>query len=347
MAQPAPADNKDKCYFGCVPKEEVPKFLDGLKKSLGEGQKSGDKKEFEIEIKGTKEEPKGISIEVYSIDKSTYSNFFDSSKDYMGKALVAFSVGIAAKDEAGVEKFKELFEKFLPMIKEIPVIKAKQDKYQFNFRSAGKKAYIDIVSVEGKIMQPLLDLGIDISEYHKFKASFKTDIDLNQLFAENIDVIQISAKALSLLFSLKGDSSNIKYLTGAFGAALKDVKLNNEKYQKKFDKVVSYLNVINAFIGAHLKLEFDGKELAGTGSTVGKDKLGVFNQTLAGYQNMAKQMLPAMIKPHLEKFGLVEPVKSADFDEISLCLAFPKYQNGIAHVVKLPGLSNVLGEIFK
>ena len=62
---------------------------------------------------------------------------------------------------------------------------------------------------------------------------------------------------------------------------------------------------------------------------------------------MVKQMGPQMVKPALEGFGLVEPVKSTDFDEISLCLAVPKYQNGVAHVVKLPGLSNVLAEILK
>ena len=347
MSAPAKDPAKDKCYFGCVPKEEVPKFLAGLKTALAAGSKGGEKKEVEIEIRGTKEEPKGISIETFSVDKSSYANYFDSSKDYMAKALVAFSVCITAKDEAGVEKFKALFDQFLPMIQEMPHIKEKKDKYLFNFRSAGKKAYIDVVSVEGKIVQPLLDLGVDISEYHNFKVSFKSDLDLNQLFADNVDIAQLSAKALSLVLSIKGSSQNIKYLTTAFGTALKDVKLNNEKYQKKFDKVVSYLSMINAFIGAKFQLEFDGKELAGTGSSASQEHLGAVNQTLAGYQTMVKTMGPQMIKPPLEQFGLVEPVKSADFDEISLCLAVPKYQNGIAHVIKLPGLSKILADILK
>ena len=349
----APADKapaKDnKCYFGCLPKEEVPKFLEGLKAALaaGAGSKLNEKKEVEIEIRGTKEEPKGISIETFSVGKDAYPTYFDSSKEYMSKALVAFSVCITAKDEAGVEKFKGLFDQFLPMILEMPHIKEKKDKYSFNFRSEGKKAYVDVVTLEGKIVQPLLDLGVDISEFHNFKVSFKSDADLNELLAENVDVAKLGAKALSLVLSIKGNSQNLKYLTTAFATALKGVKLTNEKFQKKFDKVVNYLSVVNAFVGAQLKLEFDGKELAGTGSSAGQEHLGMVNQTLAGYQNMLKTMGPQMIKPPLEQFGLVEPVKSADFDEISLCLAVPKYQNGIAHVIKLPGLSKVLAELLK
>ena len=338
---------KDKCYFGCVPKEEVPKFLEGLKKAFGEGEKTGDKKELEIEVRGTKEEPKGISLETFSVRKDTYANYFDTSKDYMGKALVAFSVCVTAKDEAGVEKLKQEFEKFKPMVLEMPLVKERKDKYSFNFRSAGTKAYVDVVTLEGKIVQPLLDLGVDISDFHNFKVSFKSDLDINQLFAEKVDVAELSAKAFSLVLSIKGNSENIKYLTTAFGKALKDVKLSNEKYQKKFDKVVNYLSLVNAFIGAKLKLEFDGKELAGTGSTAGQEHLGTVNQALAGYQAMAKQMGTTMLKPALENFGLLDLIKSADFDEISLCLAVPKYQNGVAHVIKLPGLSKALAEVLK
>ena len=344
MSAPSP---EEKVYFGCVPKGEIEKFLGGLKDAFKEGKKTGDKKELEIEVRGTKEEPKGISFETFSVGKDTYANYFDNSKDYMAKALVAFSVCVNAKNEADVEKLKTLFEQVKPMILQIPFIAAKKDKYQFNFRNVGKKVYAEAVTVEGKIVQPLLDLGIDISEFHNFKVSFKSDLDINQLFAEKVDIADLSAKALSLVLSIKGNSQNIKYLTTAFGKALKDVKLNNEKYQKKFDKVVNYLSVVNGFIGAKLKLEFDGKELAGTGSTAGQEHLGTINKALSDYQTMAKNMGTTMLKPALEGFGLVDLFKSTDFDELSLCLAVPKYQNGIAHVIKLPGLSKALAEVLK
>ena len=49
-----------------------------------------------------------------------------------------------------------------------------------------------------------------------------------------------------------------------------------------------------------------------------------------------------MIKPILEQYGLVESAKATDVDEISISMVFPKYQNGLAHVVKLPGFSKAL-----
>ena len=131
------------------------------------------------------------------------------------------------------------------------------------------------------------------------------------------------------------------------GKALKEVKLGNQKFQAKFDKAVSYLNVVNAFIGAEFTLEFDGKELAGTGSSANPDKVGWANQKLVEYQKKLIEKGPEMLKKPLDQFGLIEPVRSADFDEISFCLAVPKYQNGIAHVIKLPGLSKVLAELLK
>ena len=165
--------------------------------------------------------------------------------------------------------------------------------------------------------------------------------------AENADPTVLFTKALSLVLSLKGNSENIRYLTTAFEKALKDVKLTKEEYQKKFDKVVNYLSVINAFIEAKLKLEFDVKELAEVGSTADQQYTEMAKKNLPQYQTAIKNAGTNMLKPALEGLQIVEPVKSADFDEISLCLAVPKYQNGIAHVIKLPGLSKILAEILK
>ena len=55
MAQQPP---KEKVYFGCLPKAEVGRFIENLKRSLAEGKKIDDKKKFELEIKGTDSEPK-------------------------------------------------------------------------------------------------------------------------------------------------------------------------------------------------------------------------------------------------------------------------------------------------
>ena len=52
---------------------------------------------------------------------------------------------------------------------------------------------------------------------------------------------------------------------------------------------------------------------------------------------MVTMLVEQMVKPKLTEFGLVYACKKTDIDEVSVSLVFPKYQNGIAHVVKLPG----------
>ena len=81
-------DTKPKLYFGVVPKEELPGFLERLKKALADGQKSGDKKDLEIEIRGSKEDPKGFSIENFTLDKTKFADYFDPNADHTKKALV-------------------------------------------------------------------------------------------------------------------------------------------------------------------------------------------------------------------------------------------------------------------
>jgi hypothetical protein len=53
-----------------------------------------------------------------------------------------------------------------------------------------------------------------------------------------------------------------------------------------------------------------------------------------------------MVKPLLENYGLVDSAKATDVDEIALSLVFPKYENGIAHIIKLPGFSKAFAEKF-
>ena len=81
------AEAPEKVYFWFLPKAEVVKCIENFKKVLAEGTKEEDKKKFEIKIKGTTGEPKGISFEKYSIRKDNYNNFVDASKDYKKKKI--------------------------------------------------------------------------------------------------------------------------------------------------------------------------------------------------------------------------------------------------------------------
>ena len=54
-----------------------------------------------------------------------------------------------------------------------------------------------------------------------------------------------------------------------------------------------------------------------------------------------------MVKPAVEGMGFTETLKSLNLDTISIAAGIPKYQNGFAFVLKLPGVSSVLEELLK
>jgi hypothetical protein len=342
MAQQPP---KEKVYFGCLPKAEVGKFIENLKKALAEGKPGDDKKKFEVEIKGTDGEPKGVSFETYSITKDLYEKFVDKSKDYMAKSLSVLSVSVNAKDEAGTKNLEELFTKFVePFVKELPFVKKHPENYEVHFRTSGNKVSVDFVSVKGEFLQPLLDLGINISDFHHFNASFKSEFRPDEFFTAPLE--ELSLKAVQLLLSIKGNSTGARYLLTSAIKALKEVKLENAKFQKKLEDHVDKLNTLNAFLSFCFEFQFDAKELCGAGLAASKVKGFDVNAFLGLARTFVEGMVENKVKPILTQYGLVDAAKATDIDEVSISLTFPKYENGIAHVVKLPGFSKAFCEKF-
>ena len=342
---------KPKTYLGIVPKEELSGFLERLKKALAEGQKSGEKKSLEIEIRGSKEDPKGLSIEQFTLDKSKFSEFFDPNAEHTKKALVLCTVNLEVKEGKDVDVVKEAFEKIKPMVMELPFVKAKPGKFELHFRSNGKKVAVDFISVEGKILSPLLDLGIDLSQFHQFYFGLKTGADICKIYKEGGNPSdELITELLNVLVCVKSTGENIKYLATAIVAALKDLKLTDEKLQKKKDKYLGFLNLVNAFIGGKVKFEYDAKVLKGEGEkSVEKLPGGAegFKRQLSGYHGMATGAGQQMVKPAIEGMGFTATLKSLNLDTISIAVGIPKYQNGFAFVLKLPGVSSVLEELLK
>ncbi len=54
------AEEKPKCYFGIIPKEELPAFFERFKKALAEEKKGGEKKKFGYRNKNIKSRAKRI-----------------------------------------------------------------------------------------------------------------------------------------------------------------------------------------------------------------------------------------------------------------------------------------------
>ena len=49
-----------------------------------------------------------------------------------------------------------------------------------------------------------------------------------------------------------------------------------------------------------------------------------------------------LLKPMLEQFGVIEPIKNIDFDEINFSIICPSVKTGTVLSIKLPGITEVL-----
>lgn len=223
--------NKKEIYFRCVPKEELLAFFNRLKMNLIEGKKNEDKKEFELEIRGTEEDPKGISLEIFHFNKSKYKEYFDSSKEYIKKSFMIFSLNLTIKEKREMEKLKKILQNLLDntLNKEYP------ECFELHFRHKEQKLIFNLI--------------------------LKSKIDFNEILDYNIKEDKKVIDLLSLIFYIKSSGENIKYLVRALYGALKDVKLTESKLQNKYNMAVRFLNYINAFISSKIKLNFNPKDL--------------------------------------------------------------------------------------
>lgn len=337
--------DKVKAFLGMFPKEEFPKFIEGVKKGLEEekAKKVGDEQKVSIEIKGTKEEPKGTSFEIYTVNKNNYGQFVDEKQDYMAKALTCFTVSIGVSNKDTIPKIKELFDKFSPMLSAVPWIAKHPEQYQWHFHSTDDRVFVDFISVSGKFLEPLLNLGLDISEYHNFNLSLKSDFIPGEFFDKPAE--ELINKGLQVAFKVNGSTKNVKYLVAATLSGLKAVTISNKKMQAKFDKGIQFLSFINSFVESSFKFEFDAKELAAKGIETSKAVAGGdVNQQFEGLKMMLQGTGKDMVKTPLEQQGMLEVAKGICADEIKISSTCPKYKNGMAVVLKLPGLSKAFSE---
>ena len=349
MTEPAKdkkKEEKKKYYFGIVPKEEFPKFMERLNAELKKTEnKKGDKKAFEFEVRGTKEDLNGLSLEIFSFDKTKYNDFLDANEEHIKSALYCASLNLEVKEEADAAILKQSFALLKQMFDANPFVK---DKFQLFYRNKGKQVSFDICAKDGKLVQALMDLGIDLAEYHKFNFALKSGINLAEIFDPTADQTANFIKICSVIFSIKSETDNVKYLAGALSEALKDLKLEDPKKQAKFNKCVGFLNFINSFVGLKCKLEYDAKVMAGEGAkeaekaTGGADGL---KMKITGTQQMAMGFCQSMLIPMITSFGMIDTVKKLNLDSISISLGVPKYQNGYAISLKIPGLSEVFGKM--
>lgn len=347
MADPAKANPKPepkKYYFKIIPKEEYQAFYDRLKAALEKtDNKKGDKKTFEFEVRGSKEDLDGLSLEIFSFDKSKYAEFLDENEEHLKSALYCASLNLEVKEEADVAKLQAAFQQLQLIINGIPMIQSK--KLEIKLRNKGKKVSFDVVAKEGKLIEGLLNLGIDLAEYHKFNFALKSGINLAEIFDPTADQVACIAKICSVIFSIKSETDNVKYLTGALVEALKDVKLDDPKIQEKYNKCVGFVNFISSYVGFKCKLEYDAKVLAGEGAKEAEKAVGGadgLKQQIGNMRQTAMGFIQGMFIPMMMQFGIIDTIKGINLDAISISLGVPKHKNGYAISLKFPGLTKLV-----
>lgn len=337
-------EKKDKeTYFGFIPKTEVPKFIENLKASLGKFKKENDKKQGLFEIRGTKEEPKGFSLEAFSVKPDTFATYIDLNQDYMKNALTVFSYSVGLKSKESQKAIEELFEKVKPKILESEEVKKHPNKYQFHLRFTDTRAFFDIVTVEGKIAQPLLDLNINTTEYHNFKVSAKSAFKPEGFFTMTPD--EFALGAMSVVFRMEGQATNMKYITSAVIDALGKVKLAKREQTNKLSQILSYIGIVKSFKNSKLCLEYNAKELCETGKEMSKGKEDIVNKKFEEMRKKAEER-GNKAKAIMEEKGVLANAKEIDFDHVTVCSCIPKYQNGIAVVLDIPGFTKAFNEKF-
>ena len=329
-----------KLYFKVLPKEQIFAFFDAFKKALEEAPKTDDKKCIDFQIKGTTEELKGMSFELHRIEKSKFKEMFDNAQEHIQKALIVCSVTISAKDESGVKLLQELFKKMKPKFNELPFVKKHPENYELHLRTNGTKVTIDLVSVKGEFLEPLIGLGIDPSDYHKIDYCLKSGFSPDDFF--NLSIEELSLKAIQFALSVKSESCGVRRLITACIKALKGIKLSNNKLQKKLEEHIDRLNSLNAFVSLAFDFEFDAKDLHGQGLKAASETLlkGMdINKKLEETRKKVLAMGQNVLKPLLEQLQVTDAVKVVNFDDICIAVGAPKFECGLIHTIHLPGFT--------
>ena len=328
---------KIKNYFDFIPEDEIPKFFQNFKKAFFEIPQTKDKKSLEFIIRSTKSDfDFGTKIEIYSIDEIKYFNYFNSLADYMTKSLFIFSISINFKDKIyakDIEKLKNMKH----LIEFVNLHKI----FEVYLRANENRISLDFSNKSNDLLVQILDLGIDFSKFQKFKALFSSKLSLFELFSLSSE--EVFLKLFHFYFSLKGLTLDIKNILKALILAAKEVKLSNEKMQKRKDKKIKNLYdlyLLNSFLSFGFNLELDINQFK---NNYLKNKID-FDSTLELYKRLIKMFSP-FIKNSLENLGLADFFRINIIDEVFISLGFPKYHNGFVLNFKSSGLGKALIEL--
>ena len=283
--------------------EEFPIFIEELKNQLKIETKIGDKNDLDIEIRGSKNDPKGASLDLFIIEQKLFKEYFSLCEGQIKSALFAFTFNFELKDENNFNSIKNMFEEFKKGIIEQEFSMDYPDKCDIFLKNNGKKVSLVFISRKGKMLQLLLELCVNLSEYIKFDFNIKTEININDLFNQFSD--EDISNLFNALVKIKLSGENLRYLQKSIITILKKLKLKDEEYKTD---LITVINVIMFFIGINLKVEYD---------------IGLFRnyenfiKNIKENINFGKNILENMFKPFIEAFEFKDFVTAINFDSLS------------------------------
>ena len=326
-------DKESKIEEILKPGEVFLKFIEEFKNQLKIEKKIGDKNEIEIEIKGSKIEPKGASIDLFTIDQKLFKEYFSQCQEEIKTALFACTLNFELKDETDFNSIKTDFENLKKMIMGLSFYKKNPDGYDIILRNNGKKISINFISRQGKALQLLLDLCINLSEYIKFYLKIKTEIDFYHLLGNSSN--DYKSNIFNAYFNTKLSGENLKYLLNSIITVLKNLKFKNKEGKTK---LINLINLIIYFIGINFKVEYD----------IDFIKYQANKEYIPGqYISLIRSLLEIVLRPYIEYFGLTNLFKAINLDCLSFSFGICKYENGLSIEFKLPGISRYFEELFK
>ena len=201
----------------------------------------------------------GTIIKFFSINKSNYLDCidFDFSEYFKGKALSVLTFTLNTKNgnigENEMHTFRSILEMFSSSISNIFGLN-NDDKILF--RANDNNISIDLVYFTGIIIQKLIDLNLNLSNYYEFQASIKSAFSPENIFTLLNDE-QLLKNITNNFILIKGSSHCIKSIVGSLMKSLESIKYNNEKLRKKSDDLINNLYMFYLFISFEMNLEYD------------------------------------------------------------------------------------------
>ena len=186
------------------------KFITWIK-NLKKKEKEDINENMYIEIKGTKNVPKGTIINIFTYGKEKYNNYIDESKHYIKNKCVTISIEIGLSNKLTQEEKNKNINEFVNFFNDLL-----NDKGHLYLRKITYQNVIfDYIKElkDSKFTKDYFNLAF-LKLYKPFSLNLKTDFNFNDLITCTPE--EIILKLLTCILKVEGDDTYSKELMDSF-----------------------------------------------------------------------------------------------------------------------------------